>query len=166
MSATTRRSALGRALLGLGGLVGLGAAGEASARSSPETVVLYARDVVADTPDGRAGAVPMRGDRLTLRGELRHRPDGGAVGELHGASFALRGPGTHASNTERLELHTFTLRDGTIIGSGTSGALEGEFAILGGTGRYAGARGTYAARQSRHELGGDGTAEFRFQLTY
>ena len=162
MSATTRRGALGRALLGLGGLVGLGAAGEARARSL-ETLVLHARDVVADIPDGRA--MPMRGDRLTLRAELLHRPGGRAVGELHGASFALRGPGAHASDTERLELHTFKLRDGTIIGSGTSGALEGEFAILGGTGRYAGARGTYVARQSRHELGGDGTAEFRFTLT-
>ena len=148
-----------------GGLVGLGgAAGEVSARSL-ETLVLYARDVVADTPDGRAGAMPMRGDRLTLRGELLHRPDGHAVGELHGASFALRGPGAHGSDAERLELHTFKLRDGTIIGSGTSDALEGEFAILGGTGRYAGARGTYVARQSRRELGGDGTAEFRFTLT-
>ena len=77
----------------------------------------------------------------------------------------MRGPGAHGSDTERLELHTFKLRDGTIIGSGTSGALEGEFAILGGTGRYAGARGTYVARHNRRELGGDGTAEFRFQLT-
>ena len=136
----------------------------ASARSR-ETLVLYAREVVADTQDGRAGAVPMRGDRLTLRGELRHRPDGRAAGELHGASFALHGPGAHASDTERLELHTFKLHDGTIIGSGTSGALEGEFAILGGTGRYAGARGTYVARQNRRELGGDGTAEFRFELS-
>lgn len=56
--------------------------------------------------------------------------------------------------------HTFKLRDGTIVGTGTAGRLEGVFAILGGTGRYAGARGTYVARQRHHEFGGDGAAEF------
>jgi hypothetical protein len=55
------------------------------------------------------------------------------IGEFHGAGFAMHG--TAARNGERLELHTFRLRDGTIIGSGSSGPLAGEFAILGGTGR-------------------------------
>ncbi|HEY6202584.1 MAG TPA: hypothetical protein VI056_06035 [Candidatus Limnocylindria bacterium] len=41
---------------------------------------------------------------------------------------------------ERLELHTFKLQGGTIIGSGTAGQLEGTFAILGGTGSYERAR--------------------------
>ena len=75
------------------------------------------------------------------------------------------GPGAASADTERLELHTFKLRDGTIVGSGTSGALDGEFAILGGTGRYAGARGTYLTRHNRREHGGDGTAEFHLTLT-
>ena len=35
---------------------------------------------------------------------------------------------------------------------------------MGGTGRYAGARGTYVARQRRQELGGEGTAEFVLTL--
>ena len=42
---------------------------------------------------------------------------------------------------------------------------EGSYAIVGGTGRYAGASGTYTARQSLRELGGDGTAEFTLNLT-
>ena len=100
-----------------------------------------------------------------LRGELLDRPDGEPVGELYGTAFALHGPGAQATDAERLELHTFKLRDGTIIGSGAAGVVEGEFAILGGTGRYAGARGTYVARHDRRELGGDGTAEFRLTLT-
>jgi hypothetical protein len=57
------------------------------------------------------------------------------------------------------------LLDGTIIGSGTAGQLEGVFAILGGTGRYAGARGTYIARQHDQDFGGDGSAEFVLKLT-
>ena len=78
VSATTRRGALGRALLGLGGLVGLGAAGEASAAQPRDARALRARRRRRHS-GGRAGAVPMRGDRLTLRGELRHRPDGRAA---------------------------------------------------------------------------------------
>ena len=50
------------------------------------------------------------------------------------------------------------------IGSGTAGALEGSFAVLGGTGRYAGMQGTYLARQGHEELGGDGAAKFVFEL--
>ena len=66
----------------------------------------------------------------------------------------------------RLYGHTFTLGDGTIhgIGSAVRGA-DGEFLILGGTGRYAGIQGSYLARQGTRELGGNGTAEFRLTLT-
>ena len=162
MSPATRRGALARGLLALGGLVGLGASGASAVRGA-RSFVLHARDVAGDARDERAGTVPMRGDRLTLRGDLFDE-HGRAAGELHGAVMTLRGPGAHESAAERLELHTFKLRDGTIVGSGTSGASEGEFAILGGTGRYAAARGTYVALHDRRELGGGGTAEFRFTL--
>jgi len=45
--------------------------------------------------------------------------------------------------------------------------LPGEslFAIVGGTGRYAGARGSYVASQHLRELGGDGTAHFVLNLS-
>ena len=57
------------------------------------------------------------------------------------------------------------LQDGTIHGLGSvMRGAEGHFVILGGTGRYAGAQGSYVARQSARELGGDGTAEFRLTL--
>ena len=160
MTPTTRRGALRRGLVLLGGLVGVGAAGKGVVADADASLVLYARDL-----DGHPGGLPRRGDRLMLRGELLDRPDGEPVGELYGTAFALHGPGAQATDAERLELHTFKLRDGTIIGSGAAGVVEGEFAILGGTGRYAGARGTYIARHNRRELGGDGTAEFRLTLT-
>jgi hypothetical protein len=38
------------------------------------------------------------------------------------------------------------------------------FAVVGGTGRYAGARGAYVASQHLRELGGDGTAHFVLDL--
>ena len=36
--------------------------------------------------------------------------------------------------------------------------------MIGGTGRYAGATGSYVARQSLREHGGEGTAEFTLTL--
>jgi len=162
VSTTTRRGALGRGLVGLAGLVGLGAA-KAAGGQGHAPLVLYARNLEGGSSAARS--LVQRGDRLTLRADLLDRPDGEPVGELHGAAFALQGAGARSEGAERLELHTFKLGDGTILGSGMSGALEGEFAILGGTGRYAGVQGTYVARLSRRELGGDGTAEFRLLLS-
>jgi hypothetical protein len=164
MSPATRRGALGRGLLFLGGLVGVGAE-TAAAAPDQGTLVLYARNLDDGVPGRRPGGLPQRGDRLTLRAELLDRPGGEPIGELHGAGFALHGPGAHVDGAERLELHTFKLRDGTIVGSGSGGTLTGEFAILGGTGRYAGVRGTYVARHERRERGGNGTAEFHLTFT-
>jgi hypothetical protein len=63
-----------------------------------------------------------------------------------------------------LQLQTFDLADGTIVGVGSAGAHDNAFAIVGGTGRYAGVSGTYIGRQSPRELGGAGTAEFRLTV--
>ena len=159
----TRRSALARGLALVGGLVGLGAAGEATAAPGATTIVLYGRGLRGFSHDRRHGELPRAGDRLTFEGALFDRPDGRRVGELHAAAFTLRGPGSTAS-AERLELHTFVLEDGTLIGSGAGAASGGTFAILGGTGRYAGARGSYVVRRGRHEPGGDGAAELVITL--
>ncbi|MCA1844417.1 MAG: hypothetical protein LC792_14755, partial [Actinobacteria bacterium] len=54
-----------------------------------------------------------------------------------------------------------------IIGTGTATPdpdRPDAFAVIGGTGRYAGARGSYAVRQGYRELGGDGTAEVTMQF--
>ena len=110
--------------------------------------------------------MPVKGERLTSYGELLDRPNGTKVGEFSSAVFALGSPfGVMPAGATSLEYHSFNLHDGTIIGLGT-GAAGGEsvFAIVGGTGRYAGARGTYVAHQRPRELGGNGTAEFRLTL--
>ena len=165
---TTRRSALKRGLAALGGLVGVGAgaqAGSAAAGTDGATaLVLYGRAWRSYSRDRQPGELPRAGDRLTFQGELFDRPGGAAVGELYAAAFTLHGPGAAAGAAERLELHTFVLAGGTIVGTGAAGGESGVFAVLGGTGRYAGARGSYVARQGHHELGGDGTAEFVFSL--
>ena len=146
---STRRGALGRGVALLGGLVGLGAATEATA--APPGATTLAFHVRGLTHDRRG--LRRRGDPLTLQGELLDRPGGRRVGELHAAAFTLRGPG--GAGPSELELHTLVLEDGTLVGSGTGDAGGGAYAILGGTGRYAGARGSYAVRRSHEPGAGD-----------
>lgn len=165
----TRRSGLKRAVALVAGLVGLHAADTAAAAprhggGQSRRLELRARSLHRNAPE-RSAAEPFgRGDRLLGGAELFDAVSGRRVGELHAAGIALQGAESAPSSAERLEHHTFVLRDGTIVGSGTSGRLEGVFAVTGGTGRYAGARGAYVARQRPVELDGDGGAEFEFDL--
>jgi hypothetical protein len=162
---TTRRTAVSRALMALAGVAGIGAAGAGGAKlvpSEPSALVLRGRNW--RTLEGRLGELPTEGERISVRGDLIDEREGKLIGEFYAAGFAIGG-GSHPAHGERLELHTFKLQGGTIIGSGTAGRLEGTFAILGGTGRYAGARGTYVARQRHQDFGGDGSAEFELKLT-
>jgi hypothetical protein len=105
----------------------------------------------------------VNGERHSGYGELLDRPGGNVVGHFIAAHLTNHSPFAAAASS--LEIHTFTLKAGTIHGLGAaSRGAEGHFVILGGTGRYAGARGSYVARQRTRELGGDGTAEFHLTL--
>ena len=162
MTETTRRGILGRGLLLLTGAAGLGAAGGrfAFGRRPAGSLVLYGRNLQSGR---RPGELALEGERLSVRGDLLAHPEGAPVGQFFAAAFAV-GDAPHPAQSERLELHTFKLQDGALFGTGTAGQHEGEFAIVGGTGRYAGAQGTYVARQDHADRGGDGTAEFVFAL--
>jgi len=157
MKKTTRSGILGRGLLFLGGLGAAGAGKLALDRGEPP-LVLYGSNW-----RGYHGDVPREGERVSVRGDLHSEPGGAPVGEFFATAIAFGGA-SHPALAERQEMHTFKLHDGSIFGTGTAGALEGSFAVLGGTGRYAGVQGTYAARQGHKELGGDGAAEFAFDL--
>jgi hypothetical protein len=112
--------------------------------------------------------LPQPGERSTSFGQLFEAPDGEKAGEFYASSFSFGspfGPGEMAANA--MEMHHFNLKDGTIVGMGTLGGfheVESVHAIIGGTGRYVGATGSYVARQSPIELGGDGTADFTFNI--
>ena len=133
---TTRRNAVSRALMALAGVAGMGAASAGGAKlmspSKPSALVLRGRNW--RTLEGRLGELPTEGERISVRGDLIDEREGKPIGEFYAAGFAIGG-GSHPAHGERLELHTFKLQDGTIIGSGTAGQLGGVFAILGGTGR-------------------------------
>ena len=87
------------------------------------------------------------------------------MGQFYGSRLAIQSgiEGPVAADGS-MELHTFRLEGGTILGIGSTIAGESIFSIAGGTGRYAGSRGTYIAQQRLRELGGDGTAEFTIDL--
>ena len=111
------------------------------------------------------GVLPQPGDQLALVGELTGRA-GRKIGEFYATSIFVGAPhGAGEAAASYIETHHFNLPGGTIVGSGTwhvNGTSR--FAIVGGTGRYAGATGSYEAVQRPIELGGDGTAAFTINL--
>lgn len=175
----TRRDALKRGLVLIGSAVGVGTASKAlTAGDTPvaaatparaggartEQITMHGRQWHVTSSSLRPGELPDRGHRLLGRGELLDRPDGEKVGEFFASSYGIDSPARAGPDgAATLELHTFNLAGGSLIGTGTARAgldAEDTFAIVGGTGRFVGARGSYVARQQPQEFGGDGTAEF------
>jgi hypothetical protein len=166
----SRRNLLRNGLLLLGGALGLGIAGARGAAvsgvdlSRVTTFRLTGKQWHLFATDRRRGEIPVRGDSISTHGTL-HGPDGSHVGEFYSAGLVLNHPlGAMGLSAGNLEMHTFLLKEGTIAGMGAAGPGESVFAVVGGTGRYAGASGSYVARQRPLELGGDGTAEFTVTL--
>jgi hypothetical protein len=175
-----RRYALKRGLVLIGAAFGLGTAskvvvatGESNAgglasERLPASIKLYGRRWRLTSQKLRSGELPPEGERMLARGELLDGPRGRKVGEFYATYYRLNAHGrVGPDEAGSLQLHTFNLPGGSIAGSGTAKAgigAEDHFAIIGGTGRYSGARGSYIARQSYLELGGDGTAVFTLTL--
>jgi hypothetical protein len=165
---STRRGLLGRGAALLVGALGVGAAtgdGAAAATRPIGVLTLYGRGFHIHSPGRRAGAMPAQHDAGATYGELLAGRGGEKVGEFRAGFLALGtpfGPGKNAPGT--LEQHVFDLKEGSIIGLGSATAGKGAFAIVGGTGRYQGARGSYVAHIRPRELGGNGSAEFTLDL--
>jgi hypothetical protein len=156
VSGPTRRSLLKRALVGAGALFGLGTVGDAGAATGSRLVL----HVDGWPAAGRNGLAAVEaGRRQTTRSAILDGPGGRRVGELYTVAFAVRSTGSlEPALVDRIEQHTFRLQDGTILGSGTADGADGAFAVVGGTGRYAGASGTYEV------VVRDGAATFTFSL--
>lgn len=116
---------------------------------------LYGREWRLQRPGVEFGKLPTAGDPVLPAGVIVDGR-GREVGRFHAAAL---------QSAEAFHLHTFELQEGTIHGIGPGTLDAGSYAVVGGTGRFAGASGTYEARQFLRELGGDGTAEFTFNLS-
>lgn len=173
-SRATRRTVLRSGLfaVGLAGLAGLAGLGERfktagvtiAAPTSGSTLRLYGTDWRLSAPALRRGDLPRRGDLVSVTGSVSLQPGSEPAGDFFASAIHLDGTSGHGPySAVQQETHTFRLTDGTIVGMGTN-LLDGEstYAIVGGTGRFAGVTGSYIGTQSPLDVGGDGTAEFTF----
>jgi hypothetical protein len=127
---------------------------------SGQTIELFGRGWHADT-----SKVPSKGDSYSVYGELLSSPAGDKCGEFYAACLAIDSPfQVTGDGTGSLEIHTLVLAEGSIVAMGAGGGVERSFAIVGGTGKYTGARGSYTANQDTYGLGGRGTAAFKLKL--
>jgi hypothetical protein len=170
---TPRRALLARGALMLGGLIGLGVAGKSQLGGGPSpggtvAMKIHGSNWQLTYPERLRGVLPRPGERSSVFGQLYNETDGEKVGEFYASSFHFGAPfGASDVAAGAMETHQFNLGDGTVIGIGTLSDLYGSpsvHAIIGGTGRYEGASGSYTARQRPLELGGDGTADFELNI--
>jgi len=166
-----RRTILKRGALGAASVAAIAVAAGTQApaqRATPQlqtsgsrTVRLIGRGWHTDT--AKAG-LPGKGDPYSVYGELLS-PAGDKLGEFFSQNIGVDSPfKITGEGVGTFEIHTLSLPGGTIVGVGVGGGRERSYAIVGGTGTYAGARGSYLARQDTHGLGGDGKAEFLLTL--
>lgn len=167
----SRRSVLKRAFFVGAGAIGLGAAADTAGATMPlqlqadRELRLHGRNWRLETAGRKPGEPIQLGDNGAIHGELLDGPTGKVLGRFFGSRLAIQAvPGPHARANGGIEVHTFVLPGGTLLGMGTSLPGASVFAIVGGTGAYAGAQGSYVATQRLREQGGNGTAEFNLTL--
>lgn len=167
---TRRRGFLRGTLVFLGSALGLKAAG---VEPAPKAVVdsekhlrFYARTRSLNThlPGDAAAAADRRG----RRGALLTQPHGEQVGEYYATCLSHPGAfGVHLAESPGVDLQTFRLPQGTLFGAGANERNDAGgtvHAVLGGTGRYAGARGTFSLTPLRLETGGKEWVEIEINL--
>ena len=139
---TTRRTVLTRGLAVAAGalgatVVGTGVALGAMPASNASTLTLFVRDVRFRASGPKPGALHEAHAPASPHGTLVDAT-GQTVGSFSAGILAGSGGG--------IAVQRFTLADGTILGMGSGSLKDSEYAIVGGTGRYAGARGTYTTQ--------------------
>ena len=157
--ATSRRSLLASFGLVAGGASALGASSPAQAggpvapkASLPQ--LIFGVDWRLVRPGVAPGTFPPLGTPSLPQGRLVDEA-GADLGRFHASVLTSSGPGTH--------LHQFDFADGTLSAVGPATTGEATYAVIGGTGRFAGATGTYLLRQRPAANGG--TAEFVLNIT-
>ena len=167
MSGHNRRTVLTRGLVAAAGVFGLSGTARAATKldAGRGDLRLFGANWRLAAPNRRPGDAIRLGDHGAVYGELLDGPNGRTLGQFYGSRLAIQSvPGGHARADASVEVHTFVLPEGTLVGMGTALPGGAVFAIVGGTGAYAAAQGSYVATQRLREQGGDGTAEFNLTI--
>ncbi len=154
---TERRAFLKGGLLAVAGFIGLK---QVDAATSPATAPGAASGTTFDLTGTRLRASGSDG---AATGAQLVDEFGDVVGSFSATPLAATQPGA----AQGAELQTFTTPEGMILGMGVPaprGETTAVYAVIGGTGQFAGATGTYVAEQHPEHLGGDGTADWRFTI--
>jgi hypothetical protein len=124
--------------------------GRTDPRSPRSTLTLYARQ--RPLPPLPAASRPASAEltRQLAAGDLFDAPNGRRVGTVHTNRFGAGAPFGPPPSASDLEFQMMQLDGGTLfgMGGGESARAATLRAIVGGTGRYAGARGAYLERQA------------------
>lgn len=168
MKNSSRRELLSRAgrLAGAAGVAGVAGMAVSSAPVSAASSGTFGRAAAkfpmvvrgADwrliRPGVAPGTLPGFGSAALPLGRLIS-DDGTHVGTFESSLLPTSGKGTI--------LHQLIFVDGTVTAVGPTTLSDATFAVVGGTGRFAGASGSYRLRQQPAPSGG--TAEFTFDIT-
>ena len=147
-----RRTLLQQGLALLGGGVAVAAGARWSRGAKVEAAPLEAKQPLKVYARIRPSAVtnPAQPDaRMVATGDLLDAPDGKRVGEFSANCFCLGTPvGAHLNSTATIEMQVLQLTEGTLFGMSTPSAPGSPrvHAIIGGTEKFASARGTYVQR--------------------
>lgn len=149
--------------VGLGGVAGFGLMA-----TSSEVGAIQSGRLILRSPFLRASAPPRSSPEVGSSSQLvGHLVDesGDDVGTFQATRVVLGGgPTTEITCTEQ---HVFELPGGRLFGAGTSTRSRGvidTFAVTGGVGDYVGVRGSYDVQHDDFHMGGNGNAQFDFQL--
>ena len=165
---TPRRTLLQRGIALVGGALGVGAiGGEVHARTEigarVQTLQLLGR---RRTPARLAGATHGAQQHAVSSGDLLDAKGDQTIGSFHTNGFCLETRlGTPMPSDSNIAFQTFVLAEGSLFGLGGGPSPDGDrtCAVLGGTGRYAGAQGTYVERVPSKPTARD-AVEFVFTL--
>ncbi len=156
----SRRDALRNGLVAAGLVATAAGVGNRTRSAGPAQPGVHTLSLTTDDLHTDADGVLVPGTPATAYATLQ-ATDGAPVGRFFATHTAI--DNTIDDATLAQETHTFVLGDATIIGAGVSTIDDDQhdtFAIIGGTGRYLGARGEYTAIQHHGDFGGDSTATY------
>lgn len=122
--------------------------------TTPLPLLIHGADWRVVRPGVAPGTLPPAGSAALPMGRLVDT-DGTELGRFDSSSMPTSGAGT--------QLHRLLFADGTITAVGPATTGDAEYAVVGGTGRYAHASGSYHLQQRPAPSGG--TATFTLDIT-